>query len=97
MKAQQLLNRRVELDQNAFAELIVWQLPDTQPGSTHQYKYRLAFVVDGKCVLRYDNESDKGDHKHRANKETSYTFISVDALVNDFFNDITRWRNENDR
>ncbi len=97
MKAHPLLNRRVELEQNAFAELIVWQLPNTQPGSTHQYKYRLAFIVDGKCVLRYDNESGKGDHKHRENSETTYVFTSVDALVKDFFKDVTRWRNENDR
>jgi hypothetical protein len=96
MKARQLLNRRVVLEQNAFAELIVWQLSHVQPGSAHQYKYRLAFVVGGECVLRYDNETGKGDHRHRSGRETSYDFTSVDALVKDFFNDVTRWRNEND-
>ena len=28
----------------------------------HGFKYRLAFVVNGVCVLRYDNEAGKGDH-----------------------------------
>ena len=33
-------------------------------GSTHDYKYALAYVVAGQCVIRYDNEAGKGDHKH---------------------------------
>ncbi len=33
-------------------------------GSSHGFKYRLAYVVDGVCVVRYDNEVDKGDHRH---------------------------------
>ena len=95
MKARQLLNRRVVLAPNAFAEMVIWHLPHVQPGSAHPFKYRLAFVVDGECILRYDNEMGKGDHRHRAGRETSYVFTSVDALVRDFFNDVTRWRNEN--
>ena len=27
--------------------------------STHQFKYRLAYIVDGICVVRYDNERKK--------------------------------------
>jgi hypothetical protein len=50
--------------ESAIVEMVVWRLPRSQAGSTHRLKYRLAFVVDGVCVLRYDNESDKGDHKH---------------------------------
>lgn len=34
------------------------------PGSAHPFKYRLAFMVNGKCILRYDNERAKGDHRH---------------------------------
>ncbi len=41
------------------------------------------------------NETGKGDHRHRAGRETSYVFTSVDALVKDFLKDVTRWRNEN--
>ena len=95
MGVRQLLNRRLVLEPNAFAEMVIWQLPHIQPGSAHQFKYRLAFVVDGECILRYDNEAGKGDHRHRAGRETSYVFTSIDAKVKDFFNDVTRWRNEN--
>jgi hypothetical protein len=95
MKARELFNRRVAVAEQAFAELVLWEVPDPVPGSTHRYKYRLAFVVAGTCVLRYDNEAGKGDHKHVRGKEAKYRFVSVDKLVADFFEDIRRWRNEN--
>jgi hypothetical protein len=34
-------------------------------------------VVDGVCVLRYDNEAGKGDHKHIGTVETAYVFESL--------------------
>jgi hypothetical protein len=67
----------------------------TLSGSKHRYKYRLAFVVAGECVLRYDNEAGKGDHKHVRGKEMKYRFVSVDKLVADFFEEVKRWRDEN--
>ena len=58
MKAELLMDDRYELDERSFAELVVWRRAD---GSI---KYRLAFVVDDDCVLRYDNETGKGDRRH---------------------------------
>jgi hypothetical protein len=56
----------------------------------------LAFVVAGECVLRYDNETGKGDHKHvSGKKEVKYRFVTVGKLVADFFEDVRRWRDEN--
>jgi len=52
-------------------------------------------VVAGECVLRYDNEAGKGDHKHVRGKEMKYRFVSVDKLVADFFEEVKRWRDEN--
>jgi hypothetical protein len=59
--AELLLKRRIILAESVFAELVIWRLPRTLPGSAHPYKYRLALVADGLCVLRYDNEAGKGD------------------------------------
>ena len=87
MKARELLNRRVVVAEQAFAELVLWEVPEPVSGSAHCYKYRLAFVVAGECVLRYDNEAGKGDHKHVRSKEVKYRFVSVDKLVTDFFED----------
>ena len=57
MKAAQLLKERVPFDDESFAELVIWRLPQPVPGSMHSYKYRLAFIVRDECVLRYDNEA----------------------------------------
>jgi hypothetical protein len=70
------------------------RLPKPVKGSSHQFKYRLAFVVSGKCVLRYDNETGKGDRRHFGGKETDYVFTTPDKLIADFQRDITRWNLE---
>ena len=95
MKACELFNRRVPVEEQAFAELVLWEVTEPLSGSKHRYKYRLAFVVAGACVLRYDNEAGKGDHKHLCGKEVKYHFVSVDKLVAEFFEDVRRWSDEN--
>jgi hypothetical protein len=55
-------------------------------------KYRLALVVSGKCVLRYDNEAGKGDHRHVGPVETAYEFKSYERLLSDFWADVEAWR-----
>ena len=61
-------------------------------GSLHSFKYRLAYVVGGKCVLRYDNELGKGDHRHTGRKEKPYDFVFVNQLLDDFLADVARWK-----
>jgi hypothetical protein len=92
MKANLLLDERHVVAANAFVELIVWRLGARLPGSRHDYKYRLALVVDGRCVLRYDNESGKGDHRHAGKKEHSYVFSTPQRLLDDFWSEVDRWR-----
>lgn len=94
MKAQILIQRRVVLSETAFAEIVVWQVPNPVPGSDHRFKYRLAYVVAGACVLRYDNESGKGDHRHLHGREEPYPFSHPGQLMTDFFEDIARWNDE---
>ncbi len=64
-------------------------------GSTHPFKYRLAYVVIEECVLRYDNEAGKGDHRHWGDKEFHYYFSNPETLLADFQRDIERWNHEN--
>jgi len=68
----------------AFAEVVIWALPRALAGSSHSFKYRLAYVVNGDCVLRYDNEAGKGDHRHRGGREALYKFTDPDRLMTDF-------------
>lgn len=94
MKAKELIRRRVAIAENCFADIVVWHVPEPVLGSTHAFKYRLAFVVDCQCVLRYDNESGKGDHRHIDGQEYPYIFSSPRQLTADFFDEIARWRHE---
>jgi hypothetical protein len=55
-------------------------------------KYRLALVIEGLCVLRYDNEPGKGDHKHVGDKEGEYIFTTAETLLDDFWKDVNNWR-----
>jgi hypothetical protein len=55
--------------------MVIWQIPSPVSGNGHSFKYRLAFVKDGICVLRYDNEAGKGDHRHKGKEEVSYEFV----------------------
>lgn len=48
----------------------------------------MAYVVDGVCRLRYDNEAGKGDHRHVGEIETPYRFSSLDQLIDDFWQDV---------
>ncbi len=94
MKAQPLFNRCIQIAESVFVELVAWKVQRPVSGSFHDYKYGLALVADGVCVLRYDNEAGKGDHRHWCEQETPYVFTDIDQLVADFFNDVTRWRDE---
>lgn len=95
MKAVELVRTRVTFTNTAFAELVLWQVPKPVAGSVHEFKYRLAYVVDGVCVVRYDNEVGKGDHRHVKGRETVYAFKTPEKLIADFQRDIARWNREN--
>jgi hypothetical protein len=91
MDAQRLLMERHQVATDAFVELRVWRAPTRVRGSAHQYKYALAYVVAGRCVLRYDNEAGKGDHRHMRDDEEPYGFTDPDALLADFWRDVEEW------
>ncbi len=95
MKAELLVRTRIIYSERAFAELVLWRVPQPLAGSTHLFKYRLAYVVHGRCVLRYDNEAGKGDHRHFDDQEAPYAFPTPEKLIADFQDDIARWNDEN--
>lgn len=95
MKATLVARTRIVYAENAFAELVLWKVPTPVAGSSHEFKYRLAYVVDSVCVIRYDNEAGKGDHRHYGEKESGYSFTTPEALLAAFERDIARWNREN--
>jgi hypothetical protein len=97
MKAVALIRRRIVLAEDAFAEVAIWRVSQPVSPSRHGFKYRLAYVVASQCVLRYDNERGKGDHRHVGTVEAPYVFSTPDQLMADFNADIARWNHEHGR
>jgi hypothetical protein len=92
MAAELLIDERRVLDARTFVEIVVWRLPRPARASIHLFKYRLALVIDETCVLRYDNEAGKGDHRHMRDKEFRYRFVDTDTLLDDFWRDVESLR-----
>jgi hypothetical protein len=88
MRAELLIDERHVLNDSTFAEIVVWRVPGPVRGSRHRFKYRLALIRDGTCVLRYDNEAGKGDHRHLGDAQRRYIFTDADFLLADFWQDI---------
>ncbi|EAO9207725.1 hypothetical protein AHZ32_11855 [Salmonella enterica] len=78
--------------EDAFTSVTVWAVEPSIRGSKHEYKYSLAYVVQGVCAMRYDNEAGKGDHKHISDVEYPVTFSDMADLLNQFFDDVNRLR-----
>jgi hypothetical protein len=93
MKAERLIRERRVLEPG-FTEAIVWRLPQPLSGSNHSLNYRPAYVVDGECVPRCDNEADKGDHRHMGTEEMPCVLVSVDQLLDDFSADVATWKGD---
>ncbi len=94
MPAELLLHERHQIADDVFVDLRIWRVPSRVRGSAHDYKYSLAYVVAGVCVLRYDNEAGKGDHRHCGSREEPYRFTTPERLLADFWSDVDLWRRE---
>lgn len=92
MKAKLIFEDFKDIESGGFVEMVVWAVPCPVPGSVHCFKYRFAYVREGHCVLRYDNEAGKGDHKHIGKREVPYEFVSVPRLLDDFLTDVNNWQ-----
>ena len=89
MEAQLLLRERFVYADGAIREMVLWSIPEPSPDRPHVLKYRLFYGnAQGRCTVRYDYETSRGDHRHYADREEPYTFVSVERLVGNFFADI---------
>jgi hypothetical protein len=91
--AATLLHRdRLDFDDGAAVEMIIWLVPAPVAGSRHRYKYRLYYGRDGRRIVGYDNERGKGDHRHRRGREEPYRFTTIEQLVSEFLADVAKER-----
>jgi len=101
MKAVLLFRDKYVYRDGAIREMVIWRLPAADAERSHGLKYRLYYGQSGKCLVRYDNERGKGDHRHYRDsegkeQEESYTWTSVQQLMTDFKGDIERLRGGRD-
>ena len=93
MVARLIYREKYIYSDGAIREMVLWQLPRKSQDRPHGFKYRLYYGLDdGTCLVRFDNESGKGDHKHIGDREENYHFINVEKLVADFLAEIEKAR-----
>jgi hypothetical protein len=88
-KVELVEQRKETLSDGSIREVSIWKLSVPTPERAHGYKYRLQYcLLDGSTLVRYDNRTGKGDHKHLREKILPYKFVSVEQLIRDFNVDI---------
>ena len=97
-KAKLFYKTKLIYSDGAIREMVIWDLPNSDQERPHGLKYRLYYGnSEGECLVRYDNEKGKGDHKHIDGIEKKYNFQNIETLVSDFQKDIDlRRKNERD-
>lgn len=95
MSAELLFEDRFVLSGRAFAPVKAGRIPAPLRGSRHRLRNSVVFVVDGKCVLRLDNEAGKSDHRHMDGIETPLEFDDLNGLQADFWKEVDEWMGRN--
>lgn len=88
MKAERIHYHKEQQSNGNIVEMVIWKIPPTSE-RPHGLKYRLHYgSPDGVCLLRHDNKTGKGDHRHIGEREETYHFETVEKLIADFLKDI---------
>ena len=93
MKARLVWYDKVHDREDNIREIKIWRVKST-PDKPHGYKYSLVYIVNGRRVIGYDNAEGRGDHRHYEDNIEPYRFEGVDKLIEDFYSDIQRYREE---
>jgi len=92
VRAELLLHQRIDYDDGAIVEMVLWRVPSPVSPSVHRLKYSLYYGRPGVRKIGYDNERGKGDHRHFQGIETAYSFSTVERLMADFWSDVMTLR-----
>ena len=87
-KAELIFEDRIDFEDGAILEIVVWRVPFPVPPSPHDLKYSLFYGRPGVREVGYDNERGKGDHRHFRGIEAPYEFRTVEHLFQDFAADV---------
>ena len=89
-KATLILDSKTILEDGRLIQRKIWQLATSDSSHKHGFKYSLYCGNSGVTIVRYDNETGKGDHKHIGSAETeiAYVYKTLQQLLIDFVSDI---------
>jgi len=74
--------KRVFSERN-IVEMKIWEVPKSK-AFPEGVKYSFVFIHDNKRILGYDNEREKGHHKHYKGKEIPIKFKDPETLLLNF-------------
>ena len=94
MRVELLFHQRIDYDDGAIVEMVLWRVSAPVQPSTHSLKYSPFYGRPGVREIGYDNERGKGDHRHFQGVETPYTFVGVEQLMADFWSDVRALRGD---
>jgi hypothetical protein len=83
MKATQLFRRKFQRG-NVTVEMVIWRLPHATADRPHGIKYRFYCGRGDECLVRYDNETGKGDHRHYGEQEESSRVRQIKLQLIDY-------------
>ena len=94
MKATRIIDSKETWPDGTVVQMVVWRLPASSAERSHGLKYRLYCGRSGRCLVRYDNEVGKGDHRHYGEQHAPYVFTTLPNLLTDFRADVRRLAGE---
>lgn len=94
VKSKLVRHVKVKEDDGSIIEVKMWQVTSSHD-KPHGFKYSLAYIINGKRVIGYDNSEGKGDHRHYGDRVEAYHFKDLRSLAEDFYNDIKRYKGDN--
>lgn len=85
-KAKLIFNRRDDYpERNVVVSQRIFRLDPPNAAAPHGYSYRLhCGTREGQTLVRFDNETGKGDHVHWGVREQPYGFTTLEHLLADF-------------
>jgi hypothetical protein len=91
MRGVLIRHSRLRDSEGGLIEVKLWSVQPTLD-KPHGFKYSLAYIVNRKRIIGYDNGERRGDHRHYEEREVPYKFESIDVLIRDFLEDVAKWR-----
>lgn len=77
------------LSEKDLVEMKIWKVPKSED-FPEGVRYSFAYIHNKKRILGYDNEREKGHHKHFKDKETKIQFKDPETLLFKFKKEVEK-------